>query len=97
MVGLNGLTPTFARLAVTPEQIDRYALPSAPQKATDQRGDYMHQTVQAEALSPEQLADELRTAIEARVDLAVLNRVRESSLAEREQILDALDRLHDDD
>lgn len=47
--------PTVTRPAVTAEQVAEYALPTAPQKSTDRRGDHMSETVQAEALSPDQL------------------------------------------
>lgn len=85
--------PTFTRLAVTPEQIREHRLPSAPQKGTDRRGEHMHATVQAEALSPTQLLDAVRTGIEAVVDLAVLAEVREQGEREREEILQRLEDL----
>lgn len=85
--------PVFTRLAVTPEQIARYRLETVPQKSTDRRGEQMTDTVQAEALSPDELANEIRTGLEAVVDLNVLAAVRELAGAEREQILTALDEL----
>src|SRR5262249_39320847 len=60
--------------AVTPEQIDRLRLPTAPPKATDNRA-FSGETCQAEALPPDVLANILRTAIEERVDQRVLDRV----------------------
>jgi hypothetical protein len=59
----------FDRLAVTPPQIERYALPTAPAKATDDRA-FGGDTCQAEALAPDQLATILRDAIESRLDRA---------------------------
>ena len=41
----------FSRLAVTPDQIDAYSLPTAPAKPTDRRS-FTGETVQAEALPP---------------------------------------------
>jgi hypothetical protein len=64
----------FTRLAVTPEQIATYGLPTAPPKATDNRA-FSGETCQAEALPPDVLADILRTAIEERVNQRVLDRV----------------------
>ena len=65
VVEIAGAEPKFTRLAVTPDQAERLALPTAPPKATDRRrlkGD----TVQCEAIAPNILADILRDAIEAR-------------------------------
>jgi hypothetical protein len=70
---------TMTRLAVTPEQVRRYGLPTAPPKATDKRA-FRGQTCQAEALAPDVLADILRTAIEDRVDRQVLDRVSEQRI-----------------
>jgi hypothetical protein len=65
---------TFTRLAVTPEQIATYQLPTAPPKPTDCRA-FTGDTCQAEALAPDVLAEILRTAIEARIDRRALDRV----------------------
>jgi hypothetical protein len=65
---------TFTRLAVTPDQIRRYRLPTAPPKKTDRRA-FRGQTCQAEALAPDVLAGILRDAIEHRIDRAVYERV----------------------
>jgi len=69
-----GPYPTSIRLAVTPQQIGEYRLPTAPPKATDNRA-FSGETCQAEALSPDVLANILRLAIEERVDRRVLDRV----------------------
>ena len=58
---------TFTRLAVTPEQMVAYGLPTAPPKASDNRA-FEGQTCQAEALAPDVLANILRTAIRQRLD-----------------------------
>ena len=54
------------RAAVTPEQIERFALPTAPPKTTDKRAAWVDGdgTVQAEALPPDVLATEVRQAVE---------------------------------
>jgi hypothetical protein len=64
----------FTRLAVTPDQIQRYDLPTAPKKPTDKRA-FRGKTCQAEALPPDVLADMLRTAIEQRINRRVYERV----------------------
>ena len=84
----------FRRIVVTPEQIDAYQLPSAPQKATDNRGGWMDATVQAEALPPDTLAAEIRAAIEQVTDLEQLEAMRELGRTERAQILATLDQLN---
>jgi hypothetical protein len=77
---------TFTRLAVTPAQIRRYRLPTAPPKPTDKRA-FNGRTCQAEALAPDDLADILRIAIEERIDRAVYERVlRRERRVQRELI-----------
>lgn len=66
----SGAQVTFTRLAVTPEQIVDLRLPTAPPKATDRRSFAGDQTVQAEAIPPDVLADLVRGAIYERIDLA---------------------------
>ena len=90
---LGGQPPTVTRLAVTPEQVAEYQLQTAPQKRTDRRGDDMHQTVQAEALSPDQLTGLVRAGVEAVMDLRVLARSRQRSDRERRELLDQVARL----
>ena len=50
---------------MTREQAERLGLPTAPPKATDRRR-FTGETVQAEAIDPDTLADILRDAIEFR-------------------------------
>jgi hypothetical protein len=69
-----GGNATFTRLAVTPEQIRHYRLPTAPPKATDNRA-FSGDTCQAEALPPDVLANIVRTAIEDRINRRILDRV----------------------
>jgi hypothetical protein len=68
-----GADVAFARLAVTPAQVDLYGLPTAPPKPSDRRsfsgGD---RTVQAEALPPDVLADTVEAAIRERLDLGLV-------------------------
>jgi hypothetical protein len=77
---------TFTRLAVTPEQIARYRLPTAPPKRDDRRA-FSGQTCQAEALAPDDLADILRSAIEQRLDRAAYERVLRRERQVRRELL----------
>ena len=65
---------TFTRLAVTPAQMKRYRLPTAPPKATDRRA-FTGQTCQAEALPPDVLAQIVEAAILERLDEPQYKRV----------------------
>jgi hypothetical protein len=91
--GLGKYDVEFRRVIVTPEQIEQYGLPSAPQKGTDNRGEWMDETVQAEALPPDVLAQEIRDALEAVTDADVLEDMRAQGSTEREQILATFDEL----
>ncbi len=64
----------FTRLVVTPKQIERLRLPTAPPKSTDRRA-FSGQTCQCESLAPDQLARIPRDAIEARLDRRAYDRV----------------------
>lgn len=74
---LCGSEPRFTRLAVTREQAAALDLPTAPPKATDKRT-FEGDTVQAEAIDPEDLSSILRDAIDTRrnpdVEAGVLER-----------------------
>lgn len=65
---------TFTRLAVTPEQIRRLRLPTAPPNEGDKRA-FAGETCQAEAIAPDELARILRDAITKRLDRAAYDRV----------------------
>jgi hypothetical protein len=80
---------TFTRLAVTPEQIERYNLDTAPPKATDNRA-FSGRTCQAEALAPDVLANILRTAIEQRIDRHVYEKVLRREQRIRRELLKRL-------
>lgn len=83
----------FERIAVTPDQIDRYSLPTAPQKGTDRRGEEMAETVQAEALTPVQLAAEIEDAIAWHIDSDALAVVRGAEEDDRARILAELEEV----
>lgn len=91
--GLGKFDVEFRRILVTPEQIEANDLPSAPQKGSDNRGEWMDETVQAEALPPDVLADEIRSSIEDVTDADALSAARDLGGHERDQILGTLDDL----
>ena len=69
----------FERVAVTVEQIERYQLPTAPAKAKDKRSAWVGGgTVQAEALPPDVLAEEVRQAVIAELDMDVFGEAQET-------------------
>ncbi|MEN8131869.1 MAG: hypothetical protein ABFS45_17130 [Pseudomonadota bacterium] len=79
---------TFTRLAVTPEQIALYELPTAPPKASShQTKKQMTETTQAEALDPATLAQIIRQAIEDRFDLGIYQQVVDSEAQDRAELL----------
>jgi hypothetical protein len=88
----HGGNATFTRLAVTPEQITRHRLTTAPPKATDKRA-FSGQTCQAEALAPDVLAAIVRTAIEQRMDRRIYDRVLKRERQLRRELLTKLDRM----
>src|SRR5262249_37423092 len=69
-LGLPGAVQ-FARLGVTVEQIAELGLPTAPPKATDRRS-FQGDTVQAEAIPPDVMAEIVRDALDQRFDKAAL-------------------------
>ncbi len=83
----------FRRVVITPEQVERYGLETAPPKLTDRRGMWVGGTVQAEALAPNELAAEVRWAIEEHIDADVLARLVAVEKAERAELLRRLDEI----
>jgi len=78
----------FRRVAVTPEQVERYGLETAPPKRTDRRGNWTGGTVQLEALAPDDLARELRDAIHDVIDLDALEVTIEDEERERVELVE---------
>lgn len=83
----------FRRVAVTREQVERFGLPEAPAKGTDRRGDWRGGTVQAEALAPPDLAEEVRRALELVLDLDLLEETLEAEADEQERLLSDVGRF----
>jgi hypothetical protein len=77
----------FRRLAITPQQISRYDLPTKPRKATDKRALHVEHTVEAEAMPAHILRELLRAEVEALLpdDALAVTKVTEQS--ERAQLL----------
>lgn len=80
----------FIRLAVTPEQVEEYSLPTAPPKKTDKRS-FAGLTTQCEALDPRTLAQIVEDAITNRFDMATYSEVLEMETAYREQATERLE------
>jgi hypothetical protein len=80
--------PRLGSLAVTPEQIQRYALPAIPPKETDKRGVWVEgeETVQCEALPPDVLADEVRQGVTSLVDFDALAEIRRQEAVEGQRV-----------
>ena len=58
-----GCNPKFTRLALTPEQIETFNLPSAPAKKSTHSKGFVGEAVQLEALDPRQLREIVKTEI----------------------------------
>lgn len=86
---MGGPPPGFTRLAVTRDQADLWGLPTAPPKPTDRRA-FTGETVQAEAIAPDMLADLLRDAIQARQDADTRQDVMRREAEERAALLTRL-------
>jgi hypothetical protein len=87
---LGGETPpTFQRVAVTLDQIERLGLPTAPPKKSDKRGVFTDtKTVQAEALPPDVLQAEVMAVIDGYIDWDVMDELTERERRERELLIE---------
>jgi hypothetical protein len=96
--GLGG-SVSFHRVAVTPEQIARYGLPTAPAKSHDKRSAWMDgdQTVQAEAMPPDILIAEVRQAVTSRIDFDALAAIRMQEAAEGDRVAADIEALLTDE
>lgn len=82
------------RVALTEEQVEEHDLPTAPPKTTDTRSaSWGTETCQAEAMPPDLLAEVVREAIEAELDLAVWQATQDAEAAERAAIRERVDEL----
>ena len=77
----------FERVAVTPEQIQKWALPTRPTKATDTRSKgFKGESVELDAIPARTLKALVRECIERHVDEDILGRTRDIEDAERESL-----------
>lgn len=78
----------FERVAVTPEQVEKYALPVKDANPNDRRGTWPGgPAVQAEALAPDDLADELRSSIHTHQDQETRARILNREEQERQELV----------
>jgi hypothetical protein len=76
-----------ARVALTPEQVEEYGLPTAPPKPTDVRSRrWRGETCQVEALPPDDLAAVIDGAIRSRLRLDLLEHQIEDERADRAEL-----------
>lgn len=75
----------FRRLAVLPDHVDQYGLPTEPAKQSDRRA-FAGRTVQAEALAPDVLAGIVRRAIRAELDLELVQAAVDVEAEQRERV-----------
>lgn len=85
----------FERIAVLPEQIEQYSLPTAPPKPTDKRSFDDHRTVQCEAFPPDILLEVLKGEIEDRLDMDVFQKALDDEEATKRELEDKLDMIED--
>jgi hypothetical protein len=91
---LNELAPAaeihFERVAVTPEQIERWNLPTRPTKSTDTRAKSWgggEESVELDAIEPARLRALVQIVIEEHLPETELNRLSEIEAAERESMI----------
>ena len=85
----------FKRIAVTPDQISEYNLPGSPPKVSSHSANWRadDDAVQAEALPPDVLAAEVRSAIEDELDLNLLEVAKSGEAGNREEFDEMMRRL----
>jgi hypothetical protein len=77
----------FERIAVTPEQISQWALPSRPTKTTDTRAkDFNGDSVELDAIPARRLRELVSNAIERHIDQVALEATRRIEAAERRNL-----------
>jgi hypothetical protein len=84
---------TLHRIAITPEQIAVYDLPTKPRKAGDKRARHVAATVEAEALPAHILRDLLRDKVESFLPEDALAVAKAAEESEREGLKRLADRL----
>lgn len=80
-----GAEVVFERLAVTPEQIEQYRLPTRPTKKSDTRAaGFTGGSVEVDAIPPSTLRTIVREAIEQHIDTRALELTRSVEASERD-------------
>lgn len=88
---------TVDRIAVTPEQVDAWSLPTRPTKRTDSRAkSSAGESVELDAILPAVLRRLVREAIEAHIDADQLRWTKETERLERDRLYDMYDVLGGD-
>ncbi len=77
----------FRRIAITPEQITMYDLPTKPRKAGERRAQHIRTTVEAEAMPASLMRELLRENIESMLPAGLLDTVRVAEESERGELL----------
>jgi len=77
----------FERVAVTPQQIAQWSLPTRPTKTTDTRSKgFGNESVEVDAIPPRRLRDLARRRIVEHIDPGVMERTRAIEQAERDTL-----------
>jgi hypothetical protein len=88
----------FGRLAVLPEQIHDWSLPTRPTKTTDSRAkSFGDISVELDAIEPKHLRDIVQVAIERHLPADQLRKLRVAEAIERDTLLDLVEQLQDGD
>ena len=78
----------FHRIAITPEQIEQYDLPTKPRKAKDKRSQHVKETVEAEAMPAHILRQILRDKVESFLPADALRVAKIAEQSERRSLLE---------
>ena len=83
----------FERIAITPEQIEEYDLPTKPRKAGEKRALHITETVEAEAMPAAALRALLRHAVEAFLPANALEIAKIAEESERIRLVELAEHL----
>ena len=91
-----GLSVQFRRVAVTPEQIQSYTLPTRPTKLTDTRSKSWTggESVELDAFTPNQLRELVRGVINSHLDISQYEAELRIQEAEKQTLLNMIDHLN---
>jgi len=91
-----GIDVTFELIAVTPEQIDEFDLPTRPTKASDSRAKkFKGESVEVDAIPPSTLRELVEACIEQHVDRTTLEHTKRIEQCERDTLRGIMDRLQE--